>query len=229
MEEPEEPDWSAGSSDYPWVRSGYAYYIRVNRSANVVTVYTAGDDGRYSVPYPGHGVLLRRLRDAAGGLLAGRLVSLGVAGAGGRCVRSVLHADLRRLPVPLRPYTDAVQQGAPSSRGVRQSWEPAALTAVSACRWRTPSGSMTTSTTSPGDHLRQRRPPARWESPPPLYRRQRYPRLGPHGSRQRQSVEQACGCDTGTETRTGPRTEARTGARSGAGGRPLDTGRRHTA
>ena len=50
-EEPEEPDWSAGSSDYPWVRSGYAYYIRVNRSANVVTVYTAGDDGRYSVPY----------------------------------------------------------------------------------------------------------------------------------------------------------------------------------
>jgi hypothetical protein len=33
------------------VRSGYAYYIRVNRSANVVTVYTAGDDGRYSVPY----------------------------------------------------------------------------------------------------------------------------------------------------------------------------------
>lgn len=51
VEEPEEPDWSAGSSDYPWVRSGYAYYIRVNRSANVVTVYTAGDDGRYSVPY----------------------------------------------------------------------------------------------------------------------------------------------------------------------------------
>ena len=47
VEEPEEPDWSAGSSDYPWVRSGYAYYIRVNRSANVVTVYTAGDDGRY--------------------------------------------------------------------------------------------------------------------------------------------------------------------------------------
>ena len=51
VEEPEEPDWSAESSDYPWVRSGYAYYIRVNRSANVVTVYTAGDDGRYSVPY----------------------------------------------------------------------------------------------------------------------------------------------------------------------------------
>lgn len=50
-EEPEGPDWSAGSGDYPWVRSGYAYYIRVNRSANVVTIYTAGDDGRYSVPY----------------------------------------------------------------------------------------------------------------------------------------------------------------------------------
>ena len=28
VEEPEEPDWSAGSSDYPWVRSGYAYHIR---------------------------------------------------------------------------------------------------------------------------------------------------------------------------------------------------------
>ena len=42
----------------------------------------------------------------------------------------------------------------------------------------------------------------------PSYRRQRLSRLGPHGSRQRQSVEQACGCDTGTETRTGPRTGA---------------------
>ena len=79
MEEPEEPDWSAGSGDYPWVRSGYAYYIRVNRSANVVTVYTAGDDGRYSVPYPGHGVLLRRLRDAAGGTSRW---TAGIAGSG---------------------------------------------------------------------------------------------------------------------------------------------------
>ena len=120
VEEPEEPDWSAGSSDYPWVRSGYAYYIRVNRSANVVTVYTAGDDGRYSVPY-------RAMVCSSGGSgtplgdfsLDGwyRWEWLGL----GRCVRSVLHADLRRLPVPLRPLYGAVQQGLPPAGGVRQA------------------------------------------------------------------------------------------------------------
>lgn len=35
-----------------------------------------------------------------------------------------------------------------------------------------------------------------------------YPGWDPTDPDQRQSVEQACGCDTGTETRTGPRTEA---------------------
>ena len=132
-EEPEEPDWSAGSSDYPWVRSGYAYYIRVNRSANVVTVYTAGDDGRYSVPY-------RAMVCSSGGSgtplgdfsLDGwyRWEWLGLVGG---------------VSGPIRSGTTR----APSSRGSSTSWGPAAPTAVSACRWRTPSGSMTTSTISP--------------------------------------------------------------------------------
>lgn len=120
-EEPEEPDWSAGSSDYPWVRSGYAYYIRVNRSANVVTVYTAGDDGRYSVPY-------RAMVCSSGGSgtplgdfsLDGwyRWEWLGLVGgvSGQYC-----YADLRRLPVPLRPLYGAVQQGFPPAGGVRQA------------------------------------------------------------------------------------------------------------
>lgn len=147
-EEPEEPDWSAGSSDYPWVRSGYAYYIRVNRSANVVTVYTAGDDGRYSVPY-------RAMVCSSGGSgtplgdfsLDGwcRWEWLGLVGgvSGQYCTQ--IYSDYLFHSSPIRSSTTRV----PSSRGSSTSWEPAAPTAVSACRWRTPSGSMTTSTTSP--------------------------------------------------------------------------------
>ena len=147
-EEPEEPDWSAGSSDYPWVRSGYAYYIRVNRSANVVTIYTAGDDGRYSVPY-------RAMVCSSGGSgtplgdfsLDGwyRWEWLGLVGgvSGQYCTQ--IYGDYLFHSVP---YTERYNR-APSSRGSSTSWEPAAPTAVSACRWRTPSGSMTTSTTSP--------------------------------------------------------------------------------
>ena len=33
------------------VNNDYPYYIRINRALNCVTVYTAGDDGSYSVPY----------------------------------------------------------------------------------------------------------------------------------------------------------------------------------
>ena len=147
-EEPEEPDWSAGSSDYPWVRSGYAYYIRVNRSANVVTIYPAGDDGRYPVPY-------RAMVCSSGGSgtplgdfsLDGwyRWEWLGLVGgvSGQYCTQ--IYGDYLFHSVP---YTERYNR-APSSRGSSTSWEPAAPTAVSACRWRTPSGSMTTSTTSP--------------------------------------------------------------------------------
>ena len=148
VEEPEEPDWSAGSSDYPWVRSGYAYYIRVNRSANVVTVYTAGDDGRYSVPY-------RAMVCSSGGSgtplgdfsLDGwyRWEWLGLVGgvSGQYCTQ--IYGDYLFHSVP---YTERYNKGS-LRRGSSTSWEPAAPTAVSACRWRTPSGSMTTSTTSP--------------------------------------------------------------------------------
>ena len=119
-EEPEEPDWSAGSSDYPWVRSGYAYYIRVNRSANVVTVYTAGDDGRYSVPY-------RAMVCSSGGSgtplgdfsLDGwyRWEWLGLVGG----VSGQYCTQIYGEPVPLRPLYGAVQQGLPPAGRVRQA------------------------------------------------------------------------------------------------------------
>ena len=147
-EEPEEPDWSAGSSDYPWVRSGYAYYIRVNRSANVVTVYTAGDDGRYSVPY-------RAMVCSSGGSgtpLGTFRWTAGIAGSGwgwwAVCPVSTARRSTATTCSTPSPYTERYNKGS-LQPGSSTSWEPAAPTAVSACRWRTPSGSMTTSMTSP--------------------------------------------------------------------------------
>jgi len=41
----------AGDENYKTKADGHKYYIMVNRQMNTVTVYTAGDDGFYSVPY----------------------------------------------------------------------------------------------------------------------------------------------------------------------------------
>ncbi len=137
------------------------------------------------------------------GLLAGRLVSLGVAGAGGRCVRSVLHADLRRLPVPLRPLYRAVQQGLPPAGefdklGTSCSHGCIRLQVADA-KWIYDNkydiaGGTIYDSDDPGP---LGKPSA------PLHRRQRLSRLGSHRPRQRQSMEQADGCGTRTETRTG--------------------------
>ena len=68
-------------------KEGTPYFLAVNRDANVVTVYTADEDGRYTVPY-GHGVQRRRGHPA--GLLC-HAGGLRLAAADGPQLRAVRH------------------------------------------------------------------------------------------------------------------------------------------